>query len=493
MLCRTARSNPPAEISWVVDGRPINAHNNVTPDAAGGFVTTADITVTITNQDRNMKMFSCYAVNQALGETVLESSVLGVLYPPDPPAIFGYQERTPIRAGTLQRLTCVVNGGNPIPTLKWYVRDEEVRTGVTLTTNGNIVSSELAIVTKDSDNGADYRCQANNSATEMPLSTSIKLTVHFPPSGVTIKMKPKRPKTKSTVELICESGGSNPESEISWWRNGFLLNGQPDGIFNTSYGGRASRNILTLNVTSDDDGGVYTCQASNRLLQQSAHDAITLSVLYKPEFQIPTLTTFDLIEGQDESINATAKGNPSEITFKWSRQEGAFDLKRLRTNGSTLSLTSVRRSDSGILNIEASNAEGVAETQIKLNVKCKRFCSFSFTLSLLLFHLLRYGRRLFYPKITTFMFMIARQLFFPSVAAILFLLLIERNPSSFCSFFALLFFLTLDFEIHRFLTSVSCCSQMHQLRSLHCSLAPAFPLESVPCCSTLILSLSPAL
>lgn len=79
MYCKTGRSNPPSEISWVVDGRPINAHNNVTPDAAGGFVTTADITVSITNQDRSMKMFSCYAVNQALGETVVETSVLSVL------------------------------------------------------------------------------------------------------------------------------------------------------------------------------------------------------------------------------------------------------------------------------------------------------------------------------------------------------------------------------------------------------------------------------
>lgn len=99
--------------------------------------------------------------------------------PPDPPSIFGYQESTAIRAGTLQRLTCVVNGGNPIPTLKWFVRDDEIKTGATVTTNGNIVSSELAVVTKDSDNGAEYRCQANNSATEdTPLTASIRLTVH---------------------------------------------------------------------------------------------------------------------------------------------------------------------------------------------------------------------------------------------------------------------------------------------------------------------------
>lgn len=99
--------------------------------------------------------------------------------PPDPPSIFGYQENTAIRAGTLQRLTCVVNGGNPIPTLKWFVRDDEIKSGAIVTTNGNIVSSELAVVTKDSDNGAEYQCRANNSATEdTPLTASIRLSVH---------------------------------------------------------------------------------------------------------------------------------------------------------------------------------------------------------------------------------------------------------------------------------------------------------------------------
>lgn len=46
-----------------------------------------------------------------------------------------------------------------------------------------------------------------------------------------------------------------------------------------------------------------------------------------------------------------------------------MDSKRIRASNSSLCLTSISRSDSGIVNIEASNAEGVTETQIKLNVK----------------------------------------------------------------------------------------------------------------------------
>ena len=69
----------------------------------------------------------------------------------------------------------------------------------------------------------------------------------------------------------------------------------------------------------------------------------------------------------------TTKGNPSDITFKWSKRDGdgVLDPKRVRTNGSVLTLASVSRSDAGILVVEASNSEGDSRTEIKLNVKCK--------------------------------------------------------------------------------------------------------------------------
>ena len=49
--CRTEPSNPASNISWVVDGRPIHQSNmTVEPALGGGFITTANITVTITSQ-----------------------------------------------------------------------------------------------------------------------------------------------------------------------------------------------------------------------------------------------------------------------------------------------------------------------------------------------------------------------------------------------------------------------------------------------------------
>ncbi|RWS14166.1 nephrin-like protein, partial [Dinothrombium tinctorium] len=370
MVCRTERSNPAAEISWVVDGRPLVAPNVITADPGGGWITTANVTVSVTNQDRNMKMFSCYAVNQALGETIVETSVLSVLYPPDPPSIFGYAEGSAIRAGTLQRITCVVHGGNPLPELKWFKQDEEVKTGTTSSINGNVVSNELAIITKDSDNGATYRCEAHTAAAaSKPLVTSVKLTVLFPPTGVTIQMKPKVPKAGSKVDLICETGSSNPESEITWWRNGFPVAGRRDGVFTAPYGGTASRNILSLNVTSEDNGAIYSCQATNQALGQSVHDAITLNVLYKPEFVNSQLTQIDLVEGGSTSVNLSARGNPSKIEYKWLREGLEIDTTRFKSDGPFLNISSILRSDSGIYKCLALNEQGTTERSVIVNVQ----------------------------------------------------------------------------------------------------------------------------
>ena len=44
----------------------------------GGWVSTSDLSVTVTPNDRN-KMISCYAINQELGETIQKSHMVSVL------------------------------------------------------------------------------------------------------------------------------------------------------------------------------------------------------------------------------------------------------------------------------------------------------------------------------------------------------------------------------------------------------------------------------
>ncbi|GFY43633.1 nephrin [Trichonephila inaurata madagascariensis] len=323
-----------------------------------------------------MKMFSCYAVNQALSETIVESAVVSVLYPPKPPTIIGYTEGTPIERGATQQMSCVSQGGNPLPTLRWFKKDQEIES--TVTTNNNVVSAEVSITVDDNDNGIEFRCEASNSASLMPMVATTRLTVYFPPSAVNIKIRPKRPKAGQKVTLICECASSNPQADITWWKDGFLIQGTPDGFFDAPNGGRSTKNILQLNVSSQDDGAVYTCQATNQELKQSAHDAVTINVLYKPEFETLPLQQYDVIEGESTTINITAKGNPSSINYSWSKASSSTSLMAADSNdvavtpvlsaGSLFNVTNVRRDQAGQYRLEASNEEGNSFVTIVLNV-----------------------------------------------------------------------------------------------------------------------------
>ena len=62
------------------------------------------------------------------------------------------------------------------------------------------------------------------------------------------------------LDILCETGSSNPQSVVTWWRYGLMLTGHDDGIVDGLFGGKITRNILRLNVTSQDDGTVITCQ-----------------------------------------------------------------------------------------------------------------------------------------------------------------------------------------------------------------------------------------
>lgn len=46
--------------------------------------------------------------------------------PPGPPLISGYTKGLHIAAGTVQKISCISSGGNPLATITWYKNDKKV-------------------------------------------------------------------------------------------------------------------------------------------------------------------------------------------------------------------------------------------------------------------------------------------------------------------------------------------------------------------------------
>lgn len=279
MMCTTAPSNPAVDVTWKLDGRAVQpASDQATVQSKSGWVTSSNLTITLTRQDPDTKSFTCIAESHKLQETVIQTSTLKIIYPPRPPVIIGYEEGTPIMARSIQRIKCVSIGGNPLPTVKWYKGTKEYASLSTVTGSG--VSSVLEIMAQPDDNQATYSCKATNSATTKPLTTTVKTSVLFPPKSVSITMVPQSPKEGDTVVLTCESASSNPESSIQWLHNGNPITSQHQSRVDAQYGGRSTRSRIRLNVTAADDGAIFTCRASNDI-QDGVQDNVALRVLRK--------------------------------------------------------------------------------------------------------------------------------------------------------------------------------------------------------------------
>nr|XP_036669808.1 nephrin isoform X2 [Drosophila suzukii] len=370
LTCTTAPSNPPAEIKWMVGGRQVrNATSKTIVSPEGGWTTTSNITATVEPNKRSLVVI-CHGLNMQLTENVVSTHTINVLYPPAPPLISGYMEGQIIPAGSVQKLLCVSSGGNPLATLTWYKNDKRINSVIRAADKS--VSAEITILANVSDNQAQYRCEASNSATEIPLFQSTTLSVHFAPETVKIRIEPEELRPGMEAAIICDSSSSNPPAKLSWWKDGIPI----EGINNTSkpglWGGTVSTLEFRVNVTQEMNGQVYTCQSANQALQRSVHEAVSLDVLYRPKFVPPPSSTAVGVEGESLQVSLQTQANPTPVAYKWTKdgvtipQDGEH---RIFADGGSLNFTRLHRDDAGIYSCSASNSQGKATLNITVVVE----------------------------------------------------------------------------------------------------------------------------
>jgi len=122
---------------------------------------------------------------------------------------------------------------------------------------------------------------------------------------------------------------------------------------------------------------------------------VLLENIVKPEFVVPPLQKFDVIESADISVNLSARGNPSLISYTWWKDGlPLLDISdttttimpnatiphrrqhQLISSGPLLKIKNVFREDAGEYDCEAANTQGSTKTTILINVLCM-FSSFS--------------------------------------------------------------------------------------------------------------------
>ncbi|XP_037082277.1 nephrin-like isoform X2 [Pollicipes pollicipes] len=369
MTCVTSSSNPPANITWVINGRTmINTTQRKAAAPAGGWVTSSNISTIIPPGMEENMMVACYALNPALGLTKVESTRVIVLHPPKPPSILGYEPGTYLRAGERVSLSCVSQGGNPPATLTWYSGDVERPSPTTV--EDNVARGVITFEVDHKDNGRVYKCDSQNSAAAIRQTANVTLRVYFPPSSLKLEVRPERLRAGSQAILTCESRPSYPAADLTWWRDNAQVT---DGVTALetfpagSNGGSSSRLQLRRNLTWADDGAVLTCSADVSVLRGAVQNHITLHVAYPPVFS-KKLYTEDIRVGTSRVLNLTARANPGDVAYRWSRRSPT-DGTRVLPNGPLLNLSAVTRLDAGWYHLQATNAQGKTKVRVHVNVQ----------------------------------------------------------------------------------------------------------------------------
>nr|XP_046908189.1 irregular chiasm C-roughest protein-like isoform X1 [Dermatophagoides farinae] len=133
-----------------------------------------------------------------------------------------------------------------------------------------------------------------------------------------------------TIELTCEAHGGRPPAELTWMdSNGNpITNGVSYSTTKLPDGKRWNAALKWTVVASRSlDGQRVTCRSENAALKSPRYAHIQLEVRYPPEVELRIASLDDdndgggglVREGDDLTLECLAIGNPSLMTFKWSR------------------------------------------------------------------------------------------------------------------------------------------------------------------------------
>ncbi|KAG7310295.1 hypothetical protein JYU34_003050 [Plutella xylostella] len=244
--------------------------------------------------------------------------------------------------------TAVINctwGGWPAPRLEWLHNGAPLGSGVT---GGRVRvaggGDQLVIASVQRADRGVYQCMARNERDSAQASSELRLGDTAPELQYTFIEQVLRP--GQVVTLKCSASGS-PAPHFSWLLDGQTLNTMTRGHrYNIEQFGTKNNEIVGyLNISSvrSEDGGLYTCKASNSLGDVSHTSRLNI---YGPPY-VRSIGPIRAVAGRELVLYCPYSGYPIS-SVKWERDgspvewdgggEGTLRLSRVEAaHGGTYS------------------------------------------------------------------------------------------------------------------------------------------------------------
>ncbi|XP_069945501.1 synaptogenesis protein syg-2-like isoform X2 [Cherax quadricarinatus] len=368
LTCVTAPANPPATITWIVQGKSISsATSMVTEDKEGGWVTASRLTRKLTKtKDEKETRVECRADNSASVKGVSRIHVINILERPGIPEVT-IETEGQAKAGDKVIVRCTCSGGNPSPDLTLY-KGNELLDEVKVESEGSLTTALAAVRVNASDNGEAISCEATNLATSTPIVGQAILNVNFAPWDVSGSVSPQNVEAGQVVKITCKTSSSVPASIVTWHTRAHLL-GDPSVKHSPGlYGGTITESKVKVRPEAEDNGLVVVCEAENGL-GVTVSTNITLNVLHGPVWLFTPSGMLNVLEGGDLTITAEAMANPGPVTYTWQRGTVTLVGKEEEAGSGQLRLRRVGRHMAGTYTVTASSSRGSVNASFIVDVQ----------------------------------------------------------------------------------------------------------------------------
>ncbi|NWU69266.1 NCAM2 protein, partial [Pterocles burchelli] len=321
--------------------------------------------LTIYNVDvEDAGIYRCQATD-AKGQTQEATVVLEIYQKLTFRDIISPQE---FRQGEDAEVVCRVSS-SPAPIVSWLYRNEEV----TATADNRfavLANNNLQILNINKSDEGVYRCEGRVEARGEIDFRDIIVIVNVPPAIIVLQKSFNATADRGeAITLYCRAAGS-PPPEISWYRNGKLIEE------NEKYMLRGSNTELTIRDIKNIDAGPYICNAKNKAGNDKKQTF--LQVFVQPQIiQLKNETTF---ENGKATLVCEAEGEPiPEITWKRAfdgiifseghkSPDGRIEVKG-QHGKSSLHIKDVKLSDSGRYDCEAASRIGGHQKSMYLDIE----------------------------------------------------------------------------------------------------------------------------
>ncbi|CAD7085072.1 unnamed protein product [Hermetia illucens] len=294
---------------------------------------------------------------------------LTLVVPPEEPRIFDAQGKEisavagPFREGYELFLSCQVNGGRPLPKVTWWRDGVEIfgKSQHSIDEGVAAVVSPLFIGTVTREFfGSKLECRAQGSKLIPAVTKTVTLQVHLKPLRAKIVTANDLLTAGQAVPVRCETWGSYPPAKVLWLLDGEAVRNPDVTVYTNKEDSNITVSILTLRVTSENDGAELTCRASNPWFSgEFVEDTRVISVAYPPTVSVHLANedpsrVVTRAEGQNVTLKCRADARPPVTSFSWFKN----GMRMSGENIETLQLTFLERESAGSYACGAMNTEG---------------------------------------------------------------------------------------------------------------------------------------